>query len=297
MADRRADHIVEMALFGDVEWIAVVRAERDEGREALGHDRQQRQQVLGDRAFAHEDVHALADLLQRLLGGRAFMFRADTGREIAIEVVAGEQRCMAIDMAALEGLQLGKTDRVLVDDAGEIHEFRKPDDLGMVAEGQEALDRQVGAGRLQMGGGHAARKLHANIHDGFERAVEEELDALGAEHIGDLVRIADDGRHAIGQDAAVKFMRRDQRGFDVQMGIDETGNDDAAGNVDFGATVVVAAGADDALARDGDIRGDELTRHEIEELPALQHDIGRLAAGSLIDEAFQVGHGEVSESV
>ena len=80
----------------------------------------------------------------------------------------------------------------------------------------------------------------------------------------------------------------------MEMRVDEAGHDDATGNVDLLATLVVAAGADDTLARDGNVRGDEVARHEVEELSALQDDIGRLPAGSLIDEAFQVGHGEVS---
>ncbi len=46
----------------------------------------------------------------------------------------------------------------------------------------------------------------------FERRIQEELDALGAQHIGDLVRIADRGGDAIGQDAAVELLRGDQRG-------------------------------------------------------------------------------------
>ena len=53
--------------------------------------------------------------------------------------------------------------------------------------------------------------------------VEEVADAFRAEHVGDLVRIADRGGDAARQDAAVEFVRRDQRGFDVQMRVDEAG--------------------------------------------------------------------------
>ncbi len=136
-------------------------------------------QVLGDRAFAHEDVHALADLFERFCGRRAFVFGADAGREIAVEVDAAQQRRVAVDMAALEGFELGHADRILVDHAGEIHEFRKADDLGMIAEGQELLDRQIGAGGFEMCGGHAGGELDADIHDRFERRIEKELDAFG----------------------------------------------------------------------------------------------------------------------
>ncbi len=100
-----------MALLGDVERIAVVGAEREIRRQALGDDRHQGVQVLGDRAFADEDMHALADLFQRFVGGGAFVVGADAGGEIAVEVVAREQRRVAVDMAALEGVELGEADR------------------------------------------------------------------------------------------------------------------------------------------------------------------------------------------
>ncbi len=115
-------------------------------------------------------------------------------------------------------------------------------------------------------------------------AIEEELDALGAEHIGDLVRIADHRGDAIGQHAAVEFMRGDERGFDVQMRVDEAGHDDPAGNVDLGCALIIRTGADDAVAADGDIGCDKFARHQIEEATALQHEVGWFAAGALVDE-------------
>ena len=118
--------------------------------------RHQRVQILGNRAFAHQDMHALADLFERFFRCRALVVGADTGRQIAVEIKAAQQRRMAVDMAVLKGVELGQADRVLVDDAGKIHEFRQPDDLLVVAEGQEFFDRQAGARGFQMGGRDAA---------------------------------------------------------------------------------------------------------------------------------------------
>ncbi len=77
-----------MALLGDVERIAVIGAEREVGREAFGDDGHQGVQVLGDGALADEDMHALADFLQRFGCARAFVLGADAGGEIAVEIVA-----------------------------------------------------------------------------------------------------------------------------------------------------------------------------------------------------------------
>ncbi|MNU75301.1 hypothetical protein D3C71_648280 [compost metagenome] len=143
--DRRADHIVEMALFGDIERVAVIGAERQIGRQSLGYDWHQGVQVLRDRAFAHQNMHALADFLQRLRGAGAFMFGADAGGEITVQRRSGQKWRVPVDMLALEGLELCHAHRVLVDDAGKIHEFGKADDLRMIVERQQLFDRQIGA--------------------------------------------------------------------------------------------------------------------------------------------------------
>ena len=100
--DRGADDEIEVAFLGDVERIAVVGAEGDVRRIALGDDRRQRVQVLGHRAFAHQDLHALGQLLQRLRQVGGLVVGADAGGEIAVEVEAAEQRRVAVDRAALE---------------------------------------------------------------------------------------------------------------------------------------------------------------------------------------------------
>ncbi len=46
----------------------------------------------------------------------------------------------------------------------------------------------------------------------------------------------------------------------MQMRVDEAWNDDLAGNIDLGLAAIVAAGADDAVAADGNVRLDEFTR-------------------------------------
>ena len=73
----------------------------------------------------------------------------------------------------------------------------------------------------------------------------------------------------------------------MQVRIDEAGNDNPAGNVDFLQARVTSIGADDAVAADGDIGGDEVAGHQIEEAAALEDDIGGNAAGALVDQLFK----------
>ena len=81
-ADELAEHEVQMALFGDVE--QVVGAEGQEREVRTSRRGCQRVQVLRDRAFAYQDGHALADLLERFFRRGRLVVRAR--RQVAVEV-------------------------------------------------------------------------------------------------------------------------------------------------------------------------------------------------------------------
>ena len=82
----------------------------------------------------------LRSFSQRLVGRGHFVVGADAGGEVAVEVHAAQQRRMAVDMPALECVELGDADRVLGDDAGEIHELGKADDFRVVEEPEQVID-------------------------------------------------------------------------------------------------------------------------------------------------------------
>src|SRR5690606_36328330 len=96
-------------------------------------------------------------------------------------------------------------------------------------------------------------------------ASEEVADALDSEHVGNLVRIADNRGDAVRQDAALEFVGRHQRGFDVQVGVDEAGYDDAVVALDQGRAIVVAVGADDPVGDDGDVGMGEPTGNDVQQ--------------------------------
>ena len=106
--DRRADDEIEMAFLGDVERIAVVGAERKEGRMPLGDDRGKRMQILRHRPFADENLHALGELLQRLRHVGDFVIGAYARAEIAVEVEAAQQGAVPVDAPSLERRELGE---------------------------------------------------------------------------------------------------------------------------------------------------------------------------------------------
>ncbi len=126
----------------------------------------------------------------------------------------------------------------------------RPSTLGWRASGRRSSTSSRAPDVSRCVAGTQLDKLHAQVHRRRHRRVEEIAKAGDAEHVGDLVRIADRGGDAVGEHAAVEFERRDQRGLDVQMGVDEAGNDDLAGDVDLDRAAIVAQRSHDAVAGD-----------------------------------------------
>src|SRR5262249_22532583 len=120
---------------------------------------------------------------------------------------------------------------------------------------------------------------------------EEVAQTRDPQHIGDLVRVADRRRHAVRKDAAVEFERSQKRGFDVAVGVDETGDHHLAADVDLAFAPVFAHRTDDAVVADRNIARRELAANEIEDPPALQHHIGLSEPLPLLDGALEKGNG------
>src|SRR5690606_5004737 len=116
-----ADRGIEVTFLGDVERVAIVGAQRDERRGVLVEDFGQGVEILADRPLADEDGHALHQLFAGLAGGGRLMVGADAGGEVTVELEIGEQGGVAVDVTALEGLQLGYDAGVGGEDAGVVH--------------------------------------------------------------------------------------------------------------------------------------------------------------------------------
>jgi hypothetical protein len=173
--------------------------------------------------------------------------------------------------------ELGHDARIGGEDAGVVHHLGEADDLPVPAELQEVGDLQRRAAGLVRRGGDAGREVDAQIHDHALGVFEEVADAVGAQHVGDLVRIADRGGDALGQHAAVELERGDERGFDVEVGVDEAGHGKAAVAFDQPHAVVIAIGADDAVADDGDVGVGDGAGDDVEQPDILDDDVGGIS--------------------
>src|SRR5690606_14060678 len=114
---------------------------REEGSE--------RMQVLRDRSLPDQNNHAFADLFERFLRARRLMIRPDARGEIPVEIEPAHQRGMAVDMPPAKGLDLRKASRIAGENAGKVHELRKPDHFGMITITREICGLDACTGRFQ----------------------------------------------------------------------------------------------------------------------------------------------------
>ncbi len=230
----------------------------------LQQHRRQVGQVVATRALAQHHIHATGQLIERLLGNRRLVVGDNARRGISIEVLAGNERRMAINLLgrrlvgsidASTGLGVGHKD------TRQVHHFAQTKDIA----------RMLGKKRLHISGGnHSAGLLigqrgHARGHhvlDGNGRAtavLDHKTQAVQAGNVGDLVAVGNGSGGAARRRHARILGGSDVRGLDMQMPVDKAGGDIATLAVNDLGRLVGAGGivatvvehADDYAILDG----------------------------------------------
>ena len=185
-------------------------------------------------AAAEEDPDAGIDEIVGNVAIDGFVRVGDAGRGI------GGDEFAAIDVAgdratALEGLgDDGVAARIAHGDGDEVHLFAEGDGFGpLVEEGADFFWSQVAAGGFEFrrGGGDGRRDSQEDRERGEACVFEHGFDAGHVHDVADLVAVAEDRRGAIEQSRLGIGAGGDHRTFDMDMGIDEAGGDDAASGI------------------------------------------------------------------
>ena len=182
---------------------------------------------------------------------------------------------MAVDV--LGESELRELGRVARDHTWEVHHLREPDHPTSAQQRVEVADGQRAARRLEMRRGDARRRHEVDVEREPGRCVEQPVDAVGAEHVRDLVRVGDDRRRSERQHEPRELVGEHLRRLDVHVRVDEARDDPLARRVDRLAAVVVAEPGDPAVG-DRDIRLEPLPREDREHRAATDHEVGRLVA-------------------
>ena len=274
-SDRDAAHLVDVALAQQEVRLAVVGAEGAALRPVLAHERQQVAQVAGVRRLAQKHPRPAPPLLERLGQLRRLVIAADPGGEIGVELPADDGRRVTVDpLARREGdlrELLGRTG----DDGGVVHHLRQADHALAREDPGDVLQRERRARRLEGARRHGRRGEDEDVEWQALAGVDEPVHALGAERVGELVRIADDCRRTAGDEHARQLRDAQLAGLDVHVRVDEAGCQEAPAAVDP-LTALVGADAGEAPVRNGDVALEPFARERAEHPRALDHGVRRL---------------------
>jgi len=289
--DESADHVVEMAFLGDIEGVPIICAQAHVGAGALGQEGGQGVKVFGDGAFADQHAQAFLQFLAGLMGGGGLVFGADTRSGVAVEAKARELGAMAVDMPPGKKLELCYQAGIACENAGVVHHLCQTKTRGMAHQSGEIGGFDTGACGFHVGGGDAGGKLHLEVHQGAFGSGLKPADAIRAKHICNFMGVADGSGDAMGRDATVKLQRCDEGAFDMEVGVDEAGHEDEVCDINHARGLIMGTDANNRIATNGDIAGDEVARHEAEYGAAAQDEIGGLGACALRDALVERGFG------
>ena len=221
--EQEAEGVVHVALVDEVVGVPVVGADEEARGRARLDGADEVLEVARRRSFPQHDVHALGQLLEGLGHARAFVVRADAGRDVGRELAAGKPGRVAVDRlgdVAEEG-DLVEELLVLVEDAGVVHHLAQAEDPRLAEEGMHVRGVEGRPRRVEVGGGHAGGHHEVDVDGQALARGEHVAHALVAEDVGYLVGVGYDGRRAARGDDARVLGRREERGLDVHVRVDE----------------------------------------------------------------------------
>ena len=258
--------------------------------------RRQVGQVVATRTFAQHHIHAAGQFVERLLGNRRLVVGDNARCSVGVEVLAGNERRMAVDLLgrrlvgsidASTGLGIGHKD------ARQVHHLAQAKDIARMLGKKRLhiLGGNDGAGLLVGQRGHA-RGHHVLDGDGCAATVlDHKAQTVQTGNIGDLVAVGNGCGGAACRRHARILGGADVRGLDMQVPVDKTRGDVATLAVDDLGRLVGAGGivatvvehADNHAVLDGNTAGRHALTVHVDNLRIGKQRVDRHAALGCID--------------
>jgi hypothetical protein len=196
-------------------------------------------------------------------------------RDVGIERRSSDTWRMAVDVVRQAGLELRELGGESGYDAWEIHHLRHayratPSQQALDVAWREWASRRFESRRRDAGGGH-----HINVEGQILQAVEQPVDAVSAQDVGDFVWVGDHRSCAVRQNSPGELVNGQLGRFDVHVRVDEARNYVSPRNVDALAPVI-AAESNDVTVFDGYVDIEPFLGEDGEHATAGQHEVGRL---------------------
>ncbi len=220
---------------------------------------------------------------------------ADPRRGVRVQRLAHHARRMAVRVCGSVERELRELAGVAGDDAGEVHHLGQPDHPAPAEQALEITGRQRTVRRLEVRRGHAGRRHEVDVERQLVADVEQPVDAVGAEDVGDLVRVGDDRRRAHRQHEPRELVHEQLRRLEVHVRVDEARDDVTARRVERLGALVLAEARDVAVA-DGDVHVEPLAGEDGEDVAAADDEVGGLVAARNGDTPSEIAHNPTMSS-
>ena len=282
------DDRVDVPVVRDLLRLAVVGAEGDARRPVLERERRERAQVARCGGLADEQPEPGPQPLASLLHGRGLVVGADPRRGVGVQLRPENAGRMTVDVASERQLcELGRRAR---DDAGEVHHLGEPQHPVPVEQPLEVADRQLAPRRLERRRRNARRRHEVGVERDPVARVDEPVHAVATQHVRDLVGVRDDGRRPERQHEPRELVDEELRRLEMDVRVDEAGDDVAPLGVERLDGLVGPDACDDAVHdRDVPVR-QPLAREGGENPTPVDHEVGRLVAAGDGEPSRQRGH-------
>ena len=290
--DGVSHHPVDVPPVDDVLGVPVVGAERDPAGTVLLDEREERRQVSRHGRLAHQEPHACPKPLPPFLDGEHLVVRPDPRGRVRLQLLPEDAGRVTVHVGRTVQRELVELGRVAGDDAREVHHLGEPDHPPPAHQRLEIPEPEGPSRGFELRGGHARRGGEEDLELEPGRGVEQPVDSVGAEHVGDLVRVGDHGSRPQGKDETCEFVHEKLHRLEVHVGVDEARHDVPALRVDRLPAVVRGAHARDHPVHDRDVGIEPFTREDREHPPAAHHEIRGLVATGDGETAREPGHPE-----
>lgn len=160
------------------------------------------------RANTEMGVNAFGNLLFHFLDSDGFVVGHDTTAKIGIELVALQERSVAIDdfIGFMGGFEFLNSVWIASDDGRIGHEFTKAVDVFIGDIVGDVVSVKDGTASFEWGGWDAARELDFDVERDVFGGFDDIMDAVHAKDVRELMRIGDDGCCAMWDDHRGEFL-------------------------------------------------------------------------------------------